>query len=197
MQASLPEGRGPIFDAYVIVDWSANQKPKRGADSVWWVCATWRDGTLSIEEAVNPATRMLAREQLRGRLQRLVDEGASVLLGFDFAYGYPAGLASRLGLPVDEPWRAMWREVAGAIDDRQQDLGVNNRFEVAARMNRALGGGPGPFWGCPPGVEIDGLTPTKPPVPGAFRSSAWWIGAPVARSRPSSSPGRARWAARS
>ena len=29
-----------IFDAYLIVDWSANATPKRGADSIWYYLQT-------------------------------------------------------------------------------------------------------------------------------------------------------------
>ena len=42
----------------------------------------------------------------------------------------------------------MWDLLAQLVDDR--DDNANNRFEVAAELNRRVGPGPGPFWGCPP-----------------------------------------------
>lgn len=141
---SLPSGRVTAFDAYIIVDWSASQQPNTGENSIWWACAHWAQGSLAVEEPSNPSTRALAREQIRARLQELIAEGRSVLLGFDFPYGYPAGFAAKLGLGGGQPWRAVWQELARTIEDRQDDLETNNRYEIAAGFNRAMDG-EGPF----------------------------------------------------
>ena len=51
----------PLFDAYVMVDWSAAGKPARGKDSIW-ICYGRRAGVLAVE---NVPTRHEARDRLR------------------------------------------------------------------------------------------------------------------------------------
>ena len=46
----------PLFDTYIIVDWSAARTPKTGRDSIW-ICRLGLDG----ETVVNPPTRAAAR----------------------------------------------------------------------------------------------------------------------------------------
>jgi len=75
-----------------------------------------------------------------------------LLIGFDFAMGYPAGFAARLTGEVSAP--AVWRWLAGAITDVENR---NNRFEVATRINAAFPEGPGPFWSHPTGQVWPGL----------------------------------------
>lgn len=163
-QLAVPSGEDAAFDAYLIADWSANGKPKTGPDSIWWVCVRWEEGRLVVERVRNPSTRVAAAAEIRSRLLSLVGEGRSVLVGFDFPYGYPAGFAARLGLPAKAPWRAMWKALSERIVDRQGQGGTNNRFEVAASLNLEAGG-PGPFWGHPHGRQYEGLTAKKPPLP--------------------------------
>jgi precorrin-8X/cobalt-precorrin-8 methylmutase len=44
----------PLFDAYIIVDWSASSTPKTGADSVW-LSGLERDGAALAERLLaNP-----------------------------------------------------------------------------------------------------------------------------------------------
>lgn len=135
----------PLFNAYLMVDWSASSRPKRGKDSIWY-CLLERGQEPVVE---NPATRHEAIAEVETILVRLVDEKKSVLVGFDFPYAYPRGLAHALDLDTvpQQPWRAVWREWGSLIKD-QPDNG-NNRFDVAAQLNERLSSGPGPFWGCP------------------------------------------------
>ena len=83
-----------IFDRYVIVDWSARNRPVSGKDSVW-ACVLDAAGRISTQ---NPRTRGRAELMIRPALGHLVADGERVLVGFDFPYGYPAGLAAALGL---------------------------------------------------------------------------------------------------
>ena len=88
----------------------------------------------------------------------LVGEPGPALVGFDFAFGYPADA----GLPAG---RALCARLDGLIRDAPD--GANNRFEVAGTLNReiqaAFGGGfDGPFWGHPSGHEYADLSPTRP-----------------------------------
>jgi hypothetical protein len=68
-----------------------------------------------------------------------------VLVGCDFPYGYPCGLADALQIHGPS-WRAVWRHLADAIEDDPL-TNANNRFEVAAAINRRLGHHV--FWGRP------------------------------------------------
>lgn len=137
-----------LFDAYVIVDWSANDGPKTGKDSIWWCIAEWTSDGLERGGARNPPTRQMAFVELFELLQQLAERGKRVLLGLDFAFGYPSGLAESLELP-GTPWLAIWTEWVRLVSDLGR--GRNNRFEVAELLNRRISGGPGPFWGHPPG----------------------------------------------
>ena len=141
------------FDTYVVVDWSASSKPRQGKDSIW-VCAV--AGTGGDVFLANPRTRRDAGEFVVRRLLDECEEHRRVLVGFDFPYGYPAGLAGQLGLGASAPWRAIWRHLRAQITDGPTN--VNNRFVVAAAMNARLGAASGPFWGCPPAVASSQLT---------------------------------------
>jgi len=130
-----------MFDAFVMVDWSAANVPRTGRDSIW-IC--WHDS--AGERLVNPATRHQARSLLADWLAGPMAQGKRVLIGFDFPFGYPAGFAARLGLS-GPPWRAVWEEIARLISDDERNS--NNRFDVAAAMNERISGDKFPFWGCP------------------------------------------------
>jgi hypothetical protein len=54
---------GPtLFDHYIAVDWSANNKPKRGEDSIWVGTTVGGDHRM---ETLNPSTRRQAEAWLR------------------------------------------------------------------------------------------------------------------------------------
>ena len=92
-----------------------------------------------------------------------------MLVGWDFAFGYPAGSARALGLPGRAPpWRQTWAALTGLVDDR--DDNSNNRWAVAATLNRRLGRRPGPFWNCPAGTVSVALAATHPLFP--YRAGA-------------------------
>jgi precorrin-8X/cobalt-precorrin-8 methylmutase len=162
MQAA-DASRCPLFDAYVMVDWSAAARPRQGADSIW-VHVIKRDGDGgSVERRFNPETRTAATALLADLLSDLIARDRVVLLGYDFAFGYPAGFAERLQ-PGAAGWRSVWRELDRRISDAADNS--NNRFEVAAALNRALaaaGGSEGfPFWCCPAAAVRPGLAMKKP-----------------------------------
>jgi len=130
-----------MFDALVMVDWSAANVPRTGRDSIW-IC--WHDRT--GERLVNPATRHQAKMLLADWLVEPMARGERVLIGFDFPFGYPTGFAARLGLS-GPPWRAVWEEIARLVSDDEHNN--NNRFDVAALLNERISGDKFPFWGCP------------------------------------------------
>ncbi len=140
-----------MFDAFVMVDWSAATVPRTGRDSIW-ICWHAREG----ERLENPPTRHAAKSILADWLEAAVERGERVLIGFDFPFGYPSGFAARLGLS-GPPWRAVWDEIAGLLHDSEEN--GNNRFTVAAEFNRRASNGCFPFWGRPPGFDTPFLGP--------------------------------------
>ena len=157
-----------LFNAYVIVDWSAASKPTTGADSVW-IGVLKRDVRFRLAfEAHNPATRAEAETLLAAILDDRKKRRERALLGFDFPLGFPRGLAAGLKLPGEQPWRAVWDQLDRMVKDKADN--TNNRFGVASEINRRLTGGPFPFWGCPP---RDALTTLQPK-----RSRDAWAGRP-------------------
>lgn len=138
--------RAPLFDTYLMVDWSAASVPTRGKDSIWLCQLRREEDGLHERLIANPATRHEARQALLALLRQERATGRAVLAGFDFAFGYPRGLAARLQL-AGPPWRALWDFIAERLVDGAGN--ANNRFALAADLNRRISGGPGPFWGCP------------------------------------------------
>lgn len=148
-----------LFSAYVIVDWSANSKPKTGTDSIW-IGVLKRDVRFRMSfESFNPETRAEAEKRLNLILDDLKKRSERVLVGFDFPLGFPRGFAAAMKLPGEAPWRAAWDLLEKMVTDKPTN--VSNRFNVGAQINRLLTGGPFPFWGCPAKDEQTTLTPKK------------------------------------
>lgn len=148
-----------LFSAYVMIDWSAAAAPRTGKDSIW-IGVMKRDIRFRPTfEAHNPATRDEAMKVLREVLADLRRRNERVLIGFDFALGYPEGTASLLKVK-GEDWAGMWAFLASNVVDKPTN--VNNRFQVAAKMNRLMTDQPWPFWGCPANDAQRWLSTTKP-----------------------------------
>ncbi len=143
-----------MFDRYMVVDWSAANRPRIGRDSIW-ICSIGVDGDSRIH---NPRTRGAAREEVRDLLTTSVRRHERVLVGFDFPFGYPRGFAAALGLP-GLAWRSIWDLIAAEIED-DPATNVSNRFEVADRLNRRLGTRAA-FWGRPRDCPYRHLPATK------------------------------------
>ncbi len=148
-----------LFNAYIVVDWSAASKPNTGADSVW-IGVLKRDVRFRLAfEAFNPSTRAEAEKKLASILDDLKKRGERALIGFDFPLGFPRGFAQALKLPGEAPWRAAWDQLDKMVKDKADN--TNNRFGVGSEINRRLTGGPFPFWGCPPKDALTTLQPTR------------------------------------
>ncbi len=147
-----------LFDAYVIVRWSAASKASAGADSVL-IGLVRRDvrfrNTYSSQSA---ATRAEGEKKLAAVLEDGAKRGEKVLLGLDFPLGFPRGLATGLKL-AGEPWQAVWNQLDKMVKDKPDN--TNNRFGVGAEINRRITGGPFPFWGCPPRDALTTLQPKR------------------------------------
>jgi hypothetical protein len=143
-----------LFDRVIVVDWSASNLPTsatKRANAIWIGChdaeggAEWHHRTRAAAEALLLALIDTARA-----------DGLRLLVGFDFAMGYPAGFADRLcGGDV----RALWAWLAAAITDTPDNR--NNRFAVAAAINATFPEGPGPFWSHPSNQSWSGLPPLR------------------------------------
>jgi len=148
-----------LFDAYIIVDWSAAEGKKTGEQSVW-IGVAKRDARFRPAfESHNPATRSEGEALIRKLVSEAMRRGERVFIGFDFALGYPAGTAARLKLD-GQPWAEMWKFLGAEVKDKPDN--TNNRFAVANKMNRLMTDGPRPFWGAPAKQVQTWLSATKP-----------------------------------
>ena len=71
----------PLFDRYIAVDWSANNTPKLGADSIWSCLATRASADVLTH---NHSTRREAEAFLLAQLRASVGAGERVLVGWTF-----------------------------------------------------------------------------------------------------------------
>ncbi|MBL0968243.1 MAG: cobalamin biosynthesis protein CbiG [Brevundimonas sp.] len=150
-----------LFDAYIIADWTAAEGKKLGDQSVW-IGVAKRDVRFRLyTETHNVATRAEGEALLGKLISEHRKRGDRVLVGFDFNFGYPLGTAARLKLD-GAPWSAMWKFLASNVVDKADN--TNNRYQVAAKMNRLMTDEAWPFWGAPAKQAQRWLTTTKPPV---------------------------------
>lgn len=139
-----------MFDRVIVVDWSAANLPTsltNRANAVWIGCHDCEGGA-----EWHHRTRASAEAQLVTLIDTARASGQRVLIGCDFAMGYPAGFAARL--TGEARAKAVWRWLAEAITDIDNR---NNRFEVATRINTLFPEGLGPFWSHPSGQSWPGL----------------------------------------
>jgi hypothetical protein len=153
-----------LFDAYVMVDWSAAATPKLGKDGVW-IGVLKRDIRFRLAfEAFNPETRQKAEAQLRAVLADLRRRNERALIGFGFPLGFPEGTAKALKLKSAD-WRGLWDFLGANMVDKADN--TNNRFAVAAKINRLMTDEARPFWGAPAKDTQRWLSSTKPAEHGA------------------------------
>lgn len=136
------------FDAYVMVDWSSSAKPNTGNDSIWIAAGSWTSEGFSAGAPENHSTRIEAVKRIAAFADSWRNEGLRVLVGMDFAFGYPAGFAKALGLDSTiEPWRAVHEHISNNVIDNAENQ--HNRDGFADACNQAIEPkGPGPFWAC-------------------------------------------------
>lgn len=140
----------PRFDRILVLDWSAAGRPVRGANSIW--LGDDRGGL------ANPATRAEAAALLEQAVAQACDTGTRLLIGADFAFGHPAGLALRITGRSDA--LALWDHLAAR--HRDDDANRSNYRAVAADMNATLGAPV--FWGDGRRIPTPGLPRLKPPA---------------------------------
>lgn len=202
----------PLFDTYVMVDWSARATPTKltpEANAIWWAVHPLREETRLVFDSfrvgerggsrgnvfvaqngveIYERTRHTAIENIQEFLRHELKNERRVLVGFDFAFGYPMGFAEVItGKPCA---LELWSTLSGNGHDPNDDLVIrdqtnnaNNRFAVAAELNRRIiaannQGVPfGPFWGFPGGSSATVYQPPKDPYrlsPRPKREQAAW-----------------------
>lgn len=148
-----------LFNAYVIVDWSAASKPGTGPDMIR-IGVLKRDVRFRLAfESHALATRAEAEKRLNAILDDLKKRSERAFLGFGFPLGFPHGMAAALKLGGDQPWSAVWDFLDRQVKDKADN--TNNRFAVGSEINRRTTGGPFPFWGCPPRDALTTLQPKR------------------------------------
>lgn len=142
-----------MFDRVIVVDWSgkATRSPVRESRDAIWI------GVAEAARDWDPKYCRTREEAMTWLHERLA-EGGRQLVGFDFPMGYPAGFARRLTGTDDA--RTLHRWLADRVVDSATN--ANNRFEVAAEINRRIGG-TGVFWGCPRSRRLPCLSSLKAP----------------------------------
>lgn len=169
------------FERVVVIDWSSASRPgppRPAANQVWSAVAA--HGRLEA-----PPLYHRTRGQCAGWLTSMLKScSGRVLVGFDFAMGYPADVRGSRVLPGGRPLGAL---LGRCIED-DVDTNQNNRFEAARDLNGAIEQrlGVRPFWGC---THSGGAVPRKRPrawdVVNEFRGCERWARA-ERRSRPQS-----------
>lgn len=140
------------FERVVVVDWSAASTPspaRPSADAIWIGEARAAGGAATASYRRTRAEAMVA---LRGTVEAALAAGERLLIGADFPFGWPAGLAAALTGRAEA--LALWDWLAAEIEDAPDNR--NNRFAVAARINARFPG-IGPFWGRPDALNLPGL----------------------------------------
>ena len=137
----------PLFHTHVVVDWSARSKPspaRETKDSIWWAVARISRRGVRVRKPEYVRTRHQALDGLARLIASESDAGRRVLVGFDFPFGYPAGVAAHFTGKACA--LALWDWLAERIEDAPDN--ANHRYHVAAAINAAYPG-IGPFWGRP------------------------------------------------
>jgi len=136
------------FDHFLSIDWSSRAKPspaKPTKDAIW-VGEGTATGRVTVKYF---RTRQACMEYVERRLARMLKAGKRVLVGWDFVFGYPKGLAKALKIKKKPAWKRIWKLINRLIIDDTDK--TNNRFTVGAELNRRISVGSGPFWGVPVG----------------------------------------------
>ena len=133
----------------LVVDWSANSKPKTGADSIWIGDA--------YGNRVNPSTRIEAIEFLKKLILQKGHE-QKWLIAFDFSFGVPwwDGRTDGGGLKFwEEVLEKFPEDSTSNFDDNNK--GAELRWELAHTLNQKFFKEKNRFWGCPEKRQPDFL----------------------------------------
>lgn len=146
------------FDRVMMVDWSGgNDRGPRPCRDAIWIAEAGLGAKPGLVESMPPVycrNRGVAEAHIAARIADATAAGARLMVGFDFPFGYPQGVAAALtGGGVFDLWALFAREVEDAPK-------ANNRFDLCGALNGRFPGS-GPFWGNGLKRDIAGLPRTK------------------------------------
>ena len=136
------------FDSIIMVDWSASNTPSPAKPK--------KDAIFVGQDDRRPVYCRTRHEAMALIEERLRTTPGRILIGFDFAFGFPHGFAAALTGQANA--RAVWADLDQRIRDGKNN--ENNRFQVADSINAATPGD-GPFWGRPASLNLTHLDMTK------------------------------------
>jgi hypothetical protein len=167
----------PLFDFYVMVDWSGGARRRARRSDTIWIASGSR--TADAASTVSPHSRTEAIDLIESVLDKMVRSKQRTLLCFDFAYAYPVDFAPALQAATGKseselPWIAVWQYLSEHLKDDEgtapgaKPSNRSNRFEVADRINALLSPDAektGPFWCASEGAACQYIPPKRPPEP--------------------------------
>jgi hypothetical protein len=167
----------PLFDFYIMVDWSGGARRSGGRSDAIWIAHGAR--TADTPVTLSPHSRTDAIRLIEPILQNVISSNQRVLLCFDFAYGFPVDFAAALQAATGKsdrelPWIAVWQYLSDHLkDDEGTAAGAkpsnrSNRFEVADRINALLSpdaNKTGPFWCAAEDAGCQYIPQRRPPEP--------------------------------
>jgi precorrin-8X/cobalt-precorrin-8 methylmutase len=167
----------PLFDFYIMVDWSAAARRRGGRSDTIWIAHGPR--TADVPVTRSPHSRTETIDLIHSVLEKEISLKRHVLICFDFAYGYPVDFAAALQAATgnserDLPWLLTWRYLSEHIkDDEGTAPGAkpnnrSNRFEVANQINALLSAEAkeaGPFWCASSEAAYRYIPQTRPSEP--------------------------------
>jgi precorrin-8X/cobalt-precorrin-8 methylmutase len=178
----------PLFDTYVMVDWSGGARRRGNRSDTIWIA----HGRTSADHpaTTSPFSRTEAIELIGELFDEEIAIGSRVLVCFDFAYGYPRDFPASLQTATGEgasdlPWLQVWRYLSETIKDDEgttpgrKPTNHSNRFEIANQINALLSVSPeaaGPFW-CAGNEAYRFIPQKRPPQP--FQTAQGYIVKPL------------------
>jgi len=100
----------PLFDFYIMVDWSGGARRRGGRSDTIWIAHGPRTADTPLTNS--PHSRTEAIHLIKPILEEAIRSKRRVLLSFDFAYGYPVDFAAALQAAIgksdrDLPWLSL------------------------------------------------------------------------------------------
>lgn len=203
-----------MFDTYLMVDWSAKREATGNAPqeaAIWWAvqrASSWRSwqvraqreepsdaASLGVQARLESGvfyerTRYSAIKNISCFIRNEVSMAKRVLVGFDFAFGYPVRFLSHLvssRILKDACAPSLWKWLAQRPELRNLPDNSNRRFMVAGKLNKTYGSTDG-LWGpyylnrghlsdVPRSVQKEKRSPWPDCYPGEYRFTDKALGA--------------------
>jgi precorrin-8X/cobalt-precorrin-8 methylmutase len=167
----------PLFDFYIMVDWSAAARRRGGRSDTIWIAHGSTSADVPLTDS--PFSRTEAVRLIHSLLVNEIESKRRVLICFDFAYGYPVDFAVALQAATGKsdrvlPWLVVWQYLSEQIKDDEETMrgakpsNRSNRFGVANQINAFLSPDPkvaGPFWSASSEAAYRYIPQNRPPEP--------------------------------